>query len=57
MIQVNLQELIDRWYNYGYNGQSPSHDDRTLFKSLDGWQRKELQDAYDNGLHDTLATE
>lgn len=57
MIQVNLQELIERWYNYGYNGQSPSHDDRNLFKSLDGWQRKELQDAYDNGLHDTLAAE
>lgn len=49
MIQVDLDALKVRFYNAGKGTHNLSKDDINLFLSLDRWQRKELNDAMEQG--------
>lgn len=52
MIQVDMQELRQKFYNLGKNNQDIKGDNAELYKSLDAWQRIELMDSFNKGQQD-----
>lgn len=52
MIQVDMSELCQKFYNLGKDKQEIIGDNAEMYKSLDAWQRIELMDAYNRGKQD-----
>ncbi|QXO12285.1 hypothetical protein pEaSNUABM49_00039 [Erwinia phage pEa_SNUABM_49] len=56
MVQEDMTELRKRWYDLARAGTAITGDNRTLFNTLDGWQRQELKNAYVQGMTDEVQT-
>lgn len=55
MIQVDLEALKARFYNYGKGRNPISTEDAAIYASLDQWQRKELVNAMVKGTKEVAA--
>ena len=52
MIQFDLHELRQKFYDLGKAGGSITGENYALISHCDGWQRTELLNAYEQGQQD-----